>query len=102
MPRGQLEQAFERVRVRVDVRVAVAELVEARGHRFQGEIRRIGIRHFVVAVTKMDLVDFDQAAFDAITADYRLFADQIGVKDWIAIPVSGLDYAAIMVGAAKA
>jgi bifunctional enzyme CysN/CysC len=38
----------------------------------------------------MDLVDFDQAAFDAITADYRVFAEKIGIADWTAIPVSGL------------
>jgi bifunctional enzyme CysN/CysC len=44
----------------------------------------------VLAVNKMDLVDYDQGAFDAICADYRHFADQIGVEDWVAIPVSGL------------
>ena len=44
----------------------------------------------VLAVTKMDLVDFDQARFDEITADYRAFAEQVGITDWIAIPVSGL------------
>ena len=49
-----------------------------------------GIRHFVLAVTKMDLVDYDRAAFDAIAADYRAFADRSGSPDWIAIPVSGL------------
>ena len=44
----------------------------------------------MLAVNKMDLVDYDQAVFDAIVADYRAFADQIGIDDWIAIPVSGL------------
>ncbi|HEX6742107.1 MAG TPA: adenylyl-sulfate kinase, partial [Sphingomicrobium sp.] len=44
-----------------------------------------------LAVTKMDLVDYDQAAFDAITADYRAFAASIGIDDWVAIPVSGLN-----------
>ena len=39
----------------------------------------------------MDLVDYDQAAFDAIAADYRAFAEQIGIEDWVAIPVSGLN-----------
>jgi len=38
----------------------------------------------------MDLVDFDQGAFDAICADYRLFADEIGIAEWIAIPTSGV------------
>lgn len=50
----------------------------------------VGIRRMVLAVTKMDLVDFDQGAFDAIVADYRAFAEQVGIADWIAIPVSGL------------
>jgi bifunctional enzyme CysN/CysC len=38
----------------------------------------------------MDLVDYDQVAFEGITADYRAFASQIGIEDWVAIPVSGL------------
>jgi len=70
----------------VDARKGV--LTQTRRHSYLAQL--IGIRHFVVAVTKMDLVDFDQVAFDAITADYRQFADQIGVKDWAPIPVSGL------------
>jgi bifunctional enzyme CysN/CysC len=39
----------------------------------------------------MDLVDYDQAAFESILADYRAFAEQIGVEEWVAIPVSGLN-----------
>ncbi|WP_395621937.1 sulfate adenylyltransferase subunit CysN [Sphingomonas daechungensis] len=70
----------------VDARKGV--LTQTKRHSYLAQL--IGIRHFVVAVTKMDLVDFDQAAFDAVTADYRLFADKIGIRDWIAIPVSGL------------
>jgi len=45
----------------------------------------------VLAVNKMDLVDYDQGAFDAIIADYRAFAANIGIEDWAAIPVSGLN-----------
>ena len=70
----------------VDARKGV--LTQTRRHSYLAQL--IGIRHFVLAVTKMDLVDFDQAAFDAITADYRAFAEKIGIADWIAIPVSGL------------
>jgi len=44
----------------------------------------------VLAVNKMDLVDYDQAAFDSIAADYRAFAEKVGIADWAAIPVSGL------------
>src|SRR5215211_4833328 len=70
----------------VDARKGV--LTQTRRHSYLAQL--LGIRHFVVAVTKMDLVDFDQAAFDTITADYRVFAEKIGIADWTAIPVSGL------------
>jgi len=70
----------------VDARKGV--LTQTRRHSYLAQL--LGIRQFVLAVTKMDLVDFDQGAFDAVVADYRLFADQIGIKDWVAIPVSGL------------
>ncbi|HEX7930983.1 MAG TPA: GTP-binding protein, partial [Sphingomicrobium sp.] len=70
----------------VDARKGV--LTQTRRHSYLAQL--LGIRHFVLAITKMDLVDFDRTAFDAITADYRVFADQIGIKDWAAIPVSGL------------
>jgi bifunctional enzyme CysN/CysC len=51
----------------------------------------VGIRRMVLAVTKMDLVDYDQDLFEAIVADYRAFAERIGVAEWVAIPVSGLN-----------
>ncbi|NUT00276.1 MAG: sulfate adenylyltransferase subunit CysN [Sphingomonas sp.] len=70
----------------VDARKGV--LTQTRRHSYLAQL--LGIRHFVLAVTKMDLVDFDQSGFDAIVADYRLFADQIGIADWMPIPVSGL------------
>jgi bifunctional enzyme CysN/CysC len=63
-------------------------LTQTRRHSYLA--RLMGIRRFVLAVTKMDLVDFDEAAFDAIRADYRQFAEQIGIDDWVAIPTSGL------------
>jgi bifunctional enzyme CysN/CysC len=71
----------------VDARKGV--LTQTRRHSYLAQL--VGIRRFVLAVNKMDLVDYDQAAFDAITADYRGFAEQIGVADWAAIPVSGLN-----------
>jgi bifunctional enzyme CysN/CysC len=70
----------------VDARKGV--LTQTRRHSYLAQLT--GIRHLVLAVTKMDLVDFDQAAFDAICTDYRLFADQIGITGWVAVPVSGL------------
>ncbi len=44
----------------------------------------------VLAVNKMDLVGWDQAIFDEIVADYRAFADQIGLDAFTPIPMSGL------------
>jgi bifunctional enzyme CysN/CysC len=71
----------------VDARKGV--LTQTRRHSYLASL--VGIRRFLLAVNKMDLVDYDQGAFDAITAAYRAFADKIGVEDWIAIPVSGLN-----------
>ncbi|WP_121117409.1 sulfate adenylyltransferase subunit CysN [Croceibacterium ferulae] len=69
----------------VDARKGV--LVQTRRHSFLCQL--LGIRHLVLAVNKMDLVDYDQATFDAIVADYRAFAASIGVEDFTAIPLSG-------------
>jgi bifunctional enzyme CysN/CysC len=70
----------------VDARKGV--LTQTRRHSYLAKL--VGIRRFVLAVNKMDLVDYDEGAFDAIAADYRAFADSIGITDWVAIPVSGL------------
>jgi bifunctional enzyme CysN/CysC len=48
----------------------------------------IGIHHVMVAVNKMDLVSFSTEAFDGIVADYRAFADKIGIASFVAIPIS--------------
>jgi bifunctional enzyme CysN/CysC len=71
----------------VDARKGV--LTQTRRHSYLAKL--VGIRRFVLAVNKMDLVDYDQAAFDGIIADYRDFADQVGIDEWVAIPVSGLN-----------
>jgi bifunctional enzyme CysN/CysC len=71
----------------VDARKGV--LTQTRRHSYLAKL--VGIRRFVLAVNKMDLVDYDRGAFDAIAADYRAFAEQVGIEDWTAIPVSGLN-----------
>jgi bifunctional enzyme CysN/CysC len=71
----------------VDARKGI--LTQTRRHSYLAQL--VGIRRLVVAVNKMDLIDYDQAAFDAIVDDYRLFAAEIGIHEWIAIPVSGLN-----------
>ena len=70
----------------VDARKGV--LTQTRRHSYLAKL--LGIRRFVLAVNKMDLIDYDQGAFDAITAEYRGFAEQTGIAEWVAIPVSGL------------
>jgi bifunctional enzyme CysN/CysC len=70
----------------VDARKGV--LTQTRRHSFLAGL--VGIRRVVLAVNKMDLVDYDEAAFDAIVADYCAVAEATGVEQWDAIPVSGL------------
>ncbi len=53
-------------------------------------VAMMGIRHVLLAVNKMDLVGFEQAAFEAIAADYRSFADALNFKSVQAIPVVAL------------
>ena len=69
----------------VDARKGI--LVQTRRHSYLAHL--IGIRHLVLAVNKMDLVDYDREAFDRIVADYRAFAESIGIEGFTAIPISG-------------
>lgn len=50
----------------------------------------LGIRHVVLAVNKMDLVDYSQDRFEEIKRDYLKFAAQLGLDDVTCIPVSAL------------
>jgi len=70
----------------IDARKGV--LTQSRRHSYL--VNLLGIRHVVLAINKMDLVDWSQARFDEIVAEYRAFADQIGIKDFTAIPMSAL------------
>jgi bifunctional enzyme CysN/CysC len=70
----------------IDARKGV--LTQTRRHSYL--VSLLGIRHVVLAINKMDLVDWSQARFDEIVAEYRLFADQIGIKHFTAIPMSAL------------
>ena len=76
----------------IDARKGV--LVQTRRHT--RIVALMGIRHLVLAVNKMDLVDFDQQAFDRIVAEYRSFAAGFNFAGIEAIPVSGLDGANVM------
>ncbi|MBB3349202.1 MULTISPECIES: sulfate adenylyltransferase subunit CysN [unclassified Sphingomonas] len=70
----------------VDARKGV--LTQTRRHSYLAQL--LGIRHVVLAINKMDLVHYDQGAFDRIRLAYRAFASEIGITDFRAIPVSGL------------
>jgi len=53
-------------------------------------VSMLGIRKVALAVNKMDLVDFDQTRFDAITDDFMSFAAPLGFESITSIPVSAL------------
>jgi len=70
----------------IDARKGV--LTQTRRHSYLAHL--IGIRNLVLAVNKMDLIGFDEAKYAAIVAAYGAFAASIGIKDVVAIPISGL------------
>ena len=69
----------------IDARKGV--LAQTRRHSYLCHL--LGIRNFVLAVNKMDLVGYDQDIFNAIVTDYTAFATGIGITDFTAIPMSG-------------
>ncbi|MEQ1913759.1 MAG: sulfate adenylyltransferase, partial [Sideroxydans sp.] len=50
----------------------------------------VGVPHIVLAVNKMDMVDYSQARFDEIVAEYKAFAAQLNLHDVTCIPMSAL------------
>ncbi|MFL6696430.1 MAG: sulfate adenylyltransferase subunit CysN [Vitreoscilla sp.] len=70
----------------IDARKGV--LTQTRRHSYL--VSLIGIRKVVLAINKMDLVDYSQKVFDKIDEEYRVFARQIGLEDITSIPLSGL------------
>ena len=73
--------------VLVDARKGL--LAQTRRHSYI--ISLLGIDQVVLAVNKMDLVDYDQAAFERIADDYRALAAQLGIGNVQAIPLSALE-----------
>ena len=70
----------------VDARKGV--LTQTRRHSYI--VSLLGIRHIVLAINKMDLVEYSQQTFDEIVAGYREFAKQIGLTNIVAVPLSAL------------
>ncbi|MGL6365896.1 sulfate adenylyltransferase subunit CysN [Aeromonas veronii] len=71
----------------IDARKGVLD--QTRRHSFIASL--LGIKQFVVAVNKMDLVEFSQEVFERISADYREFAKKLSVDTIHIVPVSALD-----------
>ncbi|HEX8058641.1 MAG TPA: sulfate adenylyltransferase subunit CysN, partial [Novosphingobium sp.] len=69
----------------IDARKGV--LVQTRRHSYLCHL--IGIKNLVLAVNKMDLVDYSQDVFDKIVTDYTAFAKSIGIESFTAMPISG-------------
>ncbi|MBN1863372.1 MAG: sulfate adenylyltransferase subunit CysN [Victivallales bacterium] len=63
-------------------------LIQSKRHAFIASL--LGIPHMLVAVNKMDLVDYSQKVFDDIKVDFGNFAAKLGIKDIHFIPVSAL------------
>ncbi|MER5438760.1 sulfate adenylyltransferase subunit CysN [Streptomyces sp. NPDC002790] len=70
--------------IMVDARKGV--LTQTRRHSYL--VSLLGIRHVVLAVNKLDLVGYSQEVFDRIVGEYSAFADEIGLSDVVAIPIS--------------
>ena len=71
----------------VDARTGV--ITQTRRHTFL--VSLLGIKHIVLAVNKMDLVDFDKQVFDRIVAEYRKLTDALQIEDVTCFPLSALD-----------
>ena len=70
----------------IDARKGV--LTQTRRHSYI--VSLLQVPNIVLAINKMDLVDYDQAVFDRISAEYREFARSIGIDDVTCVPISAL------------
>jgi sulfate adenylyltransferase subunit 1 len=70
----------------VDARKGV--LVQTRRHTYLASL--VGIPHIVLAVNKMDMVDYSEARFNEICTEYLAFAAQLGLHNVTCVPLSAL------------
>ena len=70
----------------IDARNGV--MVQTRRHAYL--VSLVGIRHVVLAINKMDLVDFSQSVYDSIAEEFTRFAQPLGFDSITPIPVSAL------------
>jgi len=71
----------------IDARKGI--LTQTRRHSFI--VNLLGIEHVIVAINKMDLVDFSEESYNEISKAYRALANELGIKNTYYIPVSALD-----------
>ena len=64
-------------------------LEQSKRHAYVSALLRIP--HLVVAVNKMDLVDYDEAVFDEIAEEFSGFVDKLDFKDTLCLPISALE-----------
>ena len=72
--------------VLIDARQGV--LVQTKRHAFIASL--LGIKHMVLAVNKMDLVDYSEEVFRKIVQDFENFAEKLNIPDLVSIPLSAL------------
>lgn len=70
----------------IDARYGV--ITQTKRHTFLASL--LGIKHVVVAVNKMDLVDFDKNVFEKIKSNYKTFVTQLDIPDVTFVPISAL------------
>ncbi len=71
----------------IDARYGVQ--TQTKRHSFIASL--LGIKHVVIAVNKMDLLDFSEEKFEQIKAEYTTFASDLGIPDIQFVPLSALD-----------
>lgn len=71
----------------VDARTGV--ITQTKRHSYL--VSLLGIKHVVLAVNKMDLVDYSKDVFDKIVADYKAFVEPLNIPDIKCIPLSALE-----------
>ncbi len=75
-------------KVKIDEQGRAELLIQTKRHSTIAQL--LQIEHVIVAVNKMDLVNYDRAVYDHIVAAYKEFADTLGLKDIHTIPMSAL------------
>ena len=72
--------------VLVDARNGVSQ--QTKRHTYLCHL--LGINNFIIAINKMDLIDYDEIKFNIIVENYKQYAKKIGIKNFLVIPISGL------------